>query len=211
MADRQQWYYAPIGTQLGPVSTDELRRMLSSGQVPASAPVWREGMADWQPAGQVEELKTALPAGGGAIAPTPPLPPTPPRHPAHGYPAPGHATYVPPGHYPPPGQYAQYAPPGHYPVPGYYSAPQAGDDPAVRWLAPVGRSGWAIAAGYLGLLSLFPLFGPVALICSIIAISHLKKNPHLRGMGRAVFGLVMGIIFSLLLCLFLVGAAAASA
>ena len=60
-------------------------------------------------------------------------------------------------------------------------------------LLPVGRSGWAIAAGYLGLISVLLFPAPFAIVCSAIAISHLKKNPKLHGMGRAIFGLVMGI------------------
>ena len=37
-----------------------------------------------------------------------------------------------------------------------------GDDAAMRMLLPVGRSGWAIAAGYLGLFSLIVLPAPYA-------------------------------------------------
>ena len=74
-----------------------------------------------------------------------------------------------------------------------------GDDAGMRMLMPVGRSGWAIAAGYLGLISVICLPAPIALIVSIVAIMHLKKNPKLHGMGRAIFGLVMGVIFSVIL------------
>lgn len=88
-----------------------------------------------------------------------------------------------------------YATPGQTP-PG----PGIGDDPAARWLLPVGRSGWAIAAGYLGLISVLVLPAPLALICSIIAIRDIRSHPNRHGMGRAVFGLIMGIIFSLVLC-----------
>ena len=52
----------------------------------------------------------------------------------------------------------------------------------------------AIAAGYLGLFSLIPFFAPIALIVSIIAIVQLRRNPQLHGMGRAIFGLVTGIL-----------------
>jgi sugar phosphate permease len=66
-------------------------------------------------------------------------------------------------------------------------------------LLPVGRSGWAIAAGYLGLISVLLLPGPLAVICGILAIVHMKKNPELHGMGRAIFGLVMGGLGTLVL------------
>jgi hypothetical protein len=77
---------------------------------------------------------------------------------------------------------------------GYFAPPprDPGDDPKMRMLMPVGRTGLAIAAGYLGLLSLIPFIAPVALIVSIMAIRELRRKPHLHGMGRAVFGLVAG-------------------
>lgn len=68
------------------------------------------------------------------------------------------------------------------------------EDPAVRLLLPVGRSGWAIAAGYLGLFSVLLVFAPFAIVCGVLAIFDLKKNPKKCGMGRAVFGIVMGVL-----------------
>ena len=59
-------------------------------------------------------------------------------------------------------------------------------------LLPVGRSLWAIVAGYLGLISVLLVPAPFALITGIIAIRDMRRNPKLRGMGRAVFGIVMG-------------------
>jgi LSD1 subclass zinc finger protein len=75
--------------------------------------------------------------------------------------------------------------------------PDLGDNAAVRMLLPVGRSGWAIAAGYAGLFSPLPCAAPVAIVLGVIAIIHIRGNPKLHGMGRAIFGLVMGIIFSI--------------
>ena len=74
------------------------------------------------------------------------------------------------------------------------AAPELGDDPAMRMLLPVGRSGWAIAAGYLGLLSFLGFAAPFALVISIIAIVDLRRHPKKRGWGRAVFGLIMGVL-----------------
>lgn len=59
-------------------------------------------------------------------------------------------------------------------------------------MLPVGRSVWAIAAGYLGLFSLILFPAPLALVCGIVAIRDIKRHPHLHGMGRAIFGIVMG-------------------
>jgi hypothetical protein len=85
------------------------------------------------------------------------------------------------------------------------SGPGLADDPLARVLLPVGRSGWAIAAGYLGLFSLLFAPAPIAVVVSLIAIWHLRRNPAKRGMGRAVFGLVMGLLGSAALLFFLVG------
>ena len=75
----------------------------------------------------------------------------------------------------------------------------------MRMIAPVGRSWWAIAAGYLGLFSLVIVPAPVTVIVSAIAMWHLRKNPKLHGWGRAVFGMVMGLLFSAILVVILLG------
>ena len=65
-------------------------------------------------------------------------------------------------------------------------------------ILPVGRSGWAIAAGYLGLFALVVLPAPLALLISIIAIWDIRRSrswPHPKhGMGRAIFGLITGLL-----------------
>jgi len=72
-----------------------------------------------------------------------------------------------------------------------------GDDAGMRVLLPVGRSGWAIAAGYLGLFAVTLILAPLALGVSIYAIFDIKKSEGTErvkhGMGRAIFGLVMGL------------------
>ena len=67
----------------------------------------------------------------------------------------------------------------------------------LRWIVPVDRSEMAIKAGWLGLLSVLPIFpcfilGPFAIACGIDALRDLKKNPTMRGKGRAWFGIIMG-------------------
>jgi len=74
-------------------------------------------------------------------------------------------------------------------------------------LIPVGRSGWAIAAGYLGLFSFVVLPAPIALVVALIAISDIRKHPEKHGMGRAIFGLVMGILGTVALAFGLVAMA----
>jgi hypothetical protein len=83
---------------------------------------------------------------------------------------------------------------------GYGSQPpRLGDNAGTRWLLPVGRSPWAIVAGYLGLFSVLLLPAPLALIFALIAIRDIRRHPDRHGMGRAIFGLIMGLIFSALL------------
>lgn len=62
-----QWYYSKNAAQLGPVSLDELRSKLASGEISGTDMVWREGLADWKPASEMAELSVS-PA---AVAPAP--------------------------------------------------------------------------------------------------------------------------------------------
>ena len=99
---------------------------------------------------------------------------------------------------------AAAAPPPLPPQPINYAGPpppgerrDIGEDAGMRMLIPVGRSPWAILAGYLGLLSPLLIFAPFALIVSIMAMRDIKRrNTH--GMGRAVFGVIMGGLFTIL-------------
>ncbi|MGI9474591.1 MAG: DUF4190 domain-containing protein [Rubripirellula sp.] len=70
----------------------------------------------------------------------------------------------------------------------------------MRVLLPVGRSPYAIIAGYFGLVSVLFLPAPFALLFGILALRDIKQHPEKGGKGRAIFGVVMGTIFSL--CLF---------
>lgn len=67
-----------------------------------------------------------------------------------------------------------------------------GDNVAIRMILPVGRSGLAIAAGYLGLLSVLIIPAPFAVLTGILAIWQIRCDPKKHGMGRAIFGIVMG-------------------
>jgi hypothetical protein len=74
-----------------------------------------------------------------------------------------------------------------------------GDDPVARALLPVGRSGWAIAAGYLALFSVLLIPAPFALVAGVLAVRDIRRNPSKHGLGRAWFGIVMGLLGSALL------------
>lgn len=57
------------GQPEGPLSRKQLQDRIVGGQVTPTTQVWRRGMAAWQPAGQVEELRSAF------YATPPPVPP----------------------------------------------------------------------------------------------------------------------------------------
>jgi hypothetical protein len=72
------------------------------------------------------------------------------------------------------------------------------DVDSLKGIVPVNTSGWAIAAGYLGLLSPVPIFAPFAIITGVVALIHLKKNPGMSGTVRAWVGIVMGVLCTLI-------------
>lgn len=74
----------------------------------------------------------------------------------------------------------------------------ATEDP-LRFVVPLNPSGWAIAAGYLGLFSVLIVFAPFAIFAGIMALRDIQKNPGKTGKGRAIFGLIMGVVGFVLL------------
>jgi hypothetical protein len=70
------WYYALGNERQGPIDDAALDRLIATGVVTPDTLVWKAGMADWQPLGQVRPRATPLPA---PVVPPPPaaLPPTP--------------------------------------------------------------------------------------------------------------------------------------
>ena len=60
------------GQQFGPYNMQQLQQMVQNGQLTAQTYVWKQGMANWDLAGNVQELATLF----GAVPP--PMPPTPP-------------------------------------------------------------------------------------------------------------------------------------
>lgn len=71
-----------------------------------------------------------------------------------------------------------------------------GEDAVMRMIIPVGRSVWAIVSGYLGFLSVLLVPAPFAVATGIMAVVEMKRNPKKHGMGRAIFGIVMGTLGS---------------
>lgn len=47
------WFYSKNGQQLGPITEQELAAKSKNGEVSATDLVWKEGMSDWKPLGEV--------------------------------------------------------------------------------------------------------------------------------------------------------------
>jgi hypothetical protein len=78
----------------------------------------------------------------------------------------------------------------------------AGDE-GLQYVIPINTSGLAIAAGYVGLISVLCFPAPFALLLGILALVQLKKKPKLHGKGRAIFAIVMGTLFTIVPIAFL--------
>ena len=66
-----------------------------------------------------------------------------------------------------------------------------------HFLVPVDTSVYCIIAGYLGLFSVLGIFAPLAVIFGILGLRDSKKK-KLHGAFRAYFGLILGLIFTVL-------------
>jgi hypothetical protein len=78
-------------------------------------------------------------------------------------------------------------------LPGSSGAPT---NEADAWLVPTNVNGWAMASGYLGLISFFPLLGVLtgiaAIIMGLVALKQLPRKRRQSGYGRAWFGIIAG-------------------
>ena len=100
--------------------------------------------------------------------------------------------------------------PAAIPSPATAYAPQprpSAPNGCLALVVPVGRSGWSIAAGYLGLLSILILPAPFAIWFGVLAIRDIKKNPEKMGIVRAWFGILAGSIVILFLLIGLLSSA----
>jgi uncharacterized RDD family membrane protein YckC len=110
-----QWYYATNGAQQGPASYEQLAQWAQAGSINAQTMVWRDGMAQWEIAGNVAELApifaSTVGAGDGSdtaygVAPGVPQQPNY-AYTASPYPTQGYgAGYPAQGYRAPPGQAA---------------------------------------------------------------------------------------------------------
>lgn len=64
-----QWYYSTGGQRLGPVTHEEMERLIQAGTVTDEALLWRKGMGQWKTLREITSLNPALFGEG-----PPPLP-----------------------------------------------------------------------------------------------------------------------------------------
>jgi len=69
------WYYARNGQRFGPVEEAEIQRLVESRQLSGSDLVWKPGLPEWRPAGQVPDLASFFQAAAPAPPPPPPTAP----------------------------------------------------------------------------------------------------------------------------------------
>ena len=69
-----QYNISVNGQQSGPFGWEQLKQMVESGQITKGTHVWKQGMAGWELASDVEELASLF----GAVPPPPPPPPPAP-------------------------------------------------------------------------------------------------------------------------------------
>ena len=65
-----RWYYTRNGTQAGPVSSDQLKELISDGTIKSDESVWHKGLDDWEPISNFR----------GLLKPDNVPPPLPSRH-----------------------------------------------------------------------------------------------------------------------------------
>lgn len=66
--DQVKWFLFQNESQTGPYGTQEIKRLISAGQVLEGAFLWTEKFTEWKPVGKVDEFKEAKPA---AVPPPP--------------------------------------------------------------------------------------------------------------------------------------------
>jgi len=77
---KDEWFYSKGDQKLGPVPTAELKEMAGDGRLAPTDLIWREGMADWTPAGKAQNLFPANqppPLPGSQPPPLPASDPSP--------------------------------------------------------------------------------------------------------------------------------------
>ena len=198
------WYYSIDETNRHQAGEDEIARLAGSGVLKPTSLVWKDGMADWLPAGKVNpvwfEVKSA--AASGEPPPSAPALDQPPAPPAADQPPPPPAADQPPpapADQPPPVPIAAVPPSHGAPVQPVRLDPFAGGQQTTEPLA--------IVSLVCGILALFPglcccvagiPLSLAAIICGHVTLPKLQKyEAHLKGREMAIAGLALGYLYLL--------------
>ena len=82
VASNNTYLLAIGGQQYGPYSVEQLKAMIPTRQFTDQTLVWKQGMNNWQPANQVQELALLFAPATPPIPQSsdmPPMPPVPPQ------------------------------------------------------------------------------------------------------------------------------------
>jgi Domain of unknown function (DUF4190) len=71
--------------------------------------------------------------------------------------------------------------------------------PPVQTAGRAPRSRLATASLVLGIMSVWVFLAPLAVIVSVIALRRIRKRPELAGKGRAITGLALGTLWTILI------------
>src|SRR5262245_42534991 len=105
-ATPRYWYPGPDGEAADPVTAEEIRRQLASGQLRSTSPLCVEGTQEWRAASTYPEFRgVASATAPRSVAPAPPAAATAPKPAAR----PGSGPYVPGTRPSLPGPYVSYA------------------------------------------------------------------------------------------------------
>ncbi len=77
MPPMMQYYVNVNGQNIGPCNMQQLQQMVQSGQLTLQTYVWKQGMATWDFARNIQELSMLF---GAVPPPMPPTPPVPPKN-----------------------------------------------------------------------------------------------------------------------------------
>lgn len=61
-SNSEGWHYTKNDDEFGPINLSELMQLFLNGDLEANEEVWREGMANWEPASQVTQLRSCFQA-----------------------------------------------------------------------------------------------------------------------------------------------------
>ena len=176
-----EWYYTQNNQQQGPVTLEALQAMAANGQIQRSDLIWRQGMANWQAAGDVPGVY-----GGGG-------PTGAPGQPAWGGPPMGSGGAYGGAGYPPGGTPGVYA--------GGYPGQQLGY--GAQSFAKEARE--AMIYSIVGLFCCGIILGPVGLVKGLNAQKSMAATGNFEGKGMATAAVIIGIIATVIHVLGLIG------